>query len=55
MDDVVGTGPNEHLMSDFEHMKTRLCFDGRGGVAQRTRYNSLFWSLDSQDKSEGSS
>ena len=22
MDDVVGTGPEEHLMSDFEHMKT---------------------------------
>ena len=25
MDDVVGTGPAEHLMSDFEHMKTSLC------------------------------
>ena len=24
MDDVVGTGPEEHLMSDFEHMKTNL-------------------------------
>ena len=24
MDDVVGTGPHEHLMSDFEHMKTSL-------------------------------
>ena len=24
MDDVVGTGPDEHLMSDFEHMKTTL-------------------------------
>ena len=24
MDDVVGTGPDEHLMSDFEHMKTSL-------------------------------
>ena len=24
MDDVVGTGPVEHLMSDFEHMKTSL-------------------------------
>ena len=22
--DVVGTGPDEHLMSDFEHMKTSL-------------------------------
>ena len=24
MDDVVGTGPGEHLLSDFEHMKTSL-------------------------------
>ena len=24
MDDVVGTGPEEHLMSDFEHVKTCL-------------------------------
>ena len=24
MDDVVGAGPEEHLMSDFEHMKTSL-------------------------------
>ena len=24
MDDVVGTGPEEHLMSDFEDMKTIL-------------------------------
>ena len=24
MDDVVGTEPEEHLMSDFEHMKTSL-------------------------------
>ena len=24
MDDVVGTGLEEHLMSDFEHMKTSL-------------------------------
>ena len=24
MDDAVGTGPEEHLMSDFEHMKTSL-------------------------------
>ena len=26
MDDVVDTGPDEHLMSDFEHVKTSLCF-----------------------------
>ena len=25
IDDVVGTGPSEQLMSDFEHMKTSLC------------------------------
>ena len=25
IDDVVGTGPDEQLMSDFEHMKTSLC------------------------------
>ena len=24
MDDVVGTGPEIHLVSDFEHMKTSL-------------------------------
>ena len=24
MDDVVGTGPDEHRMSDFEHTKTSL-------------------------------
>ena len=24
MDDVVGTRPEEHLMSDFEHLKTRV-------------------------------
>ena len=24
MDDVAGTGPEEHLLSDFEHMKTSL-------------------------------
>ena len=31
MDDVLGTGPDEHLMSDFEHMKTVV--DRCGGVA----------------------
>ena len=25
MDDVVGMGPDSHLMNDFEHMKTSLC------------------------------
>ena len=28
MDDVVGTGPEEHLMSDFEHMKISLYLTG---------------------------
>ena len=34
MDDVVGTGPDEHFMSDFEHMLTiQSVFDRCGGVA----------------------
>ena len=33
MDDVVGTGPEEHLMSDFEHAEDQSVFDRRGGVA----------------------
>ena len=33
MDDVVGTGPDEHLMSDFELMETSLKLDRCGGVA----------------------
>ena len=41
MDDVVGTGP-EHLMSDFEHMKTSLYFDRRGGVASLKATQSTF-------------
>ena len=28
MDDVVGKGPDEHLMNDFEHMKTSLHLTG---------------------------
>ena len=28
MDDVVGTAPEEHLMSDFKHMKTSLYLTG---------------------------
>ena len=31
--DVVGTGPDEHLMSDFGHMKDQSVFDRCGGVA----------------------
>ena len=48
VDEVVGTGPDEHLMSDFEHLKTRLVFDGCGGVAQRKRYSWESW--NHQDK-----
>ena len=33
MDDVVGTGPDAHLLSDFERMKTKCVFDRCGGVA----------------------
>ena len=35
MDDVVGTGPEEHLMSDFKHMKTSLHVDGCGFFAEK--------------------
>ena len=28
MDEVVGTGPEEHLISDFEHMKSRRFLTG---------------------------
>ena len=43
MDDVVGTGPEEHLMSDFEHMKTSLCLtnvvkESKRAVKQLIRY-----------------
>ena len=33
MDEVVGTGPEEHLMSDFVHIMTSLCLTVCGGVA----------------------
>ena len=33
LDDVVGTGPEEHLMSDSEHMKNSLYLTRSGGVA----------------------
>ena len=39
-DDVVGTRPDEHLMSDFEHVKTSLFLtEVVSGVAQRRRYS----------------
>ena len=43
MDDVVGTGPEEHLLSDFEHMKTSLYLTD--GVMKATQ--STFWVLRS--------
>ena len=33
MDDVVGTGPEEHLMSDFCAHEDQCVFDRCGGVA----------------------
>ena len=41
MDDVVGTGPEEHLMSDFEHMKTSLWNGGGRMVGQGLHHTSL--------------
>ena len=51
MDNVVGTGPEEHLMSDFdEHMKTSLLFTDV--VVLRNEGDAVkFWgSWDHQDK-----
>ena len=33
MDDVVGTGPEEHLVSDFRTHADQSAFDRRGDVA----------------------
>ena len=51
VDDVVGTGPDEHLTSDFEHMKT--VFDRRGGVAPWRR-TSKIWRSDEKNREEHS-
>ena len=39
MDDVVGTVPEEDLMSDFEHEKDLSVSDGCGGVVQCRRHS----------------
>ena len=45
MDDVVGTGSDEQLMSDFEHMKTNLYFTDV--VVFRHEGNTVnFWGLE---------
>ena len=45
MDDVVGTGPEEHLMSDIEHVKTSLYLTD---VVLRTVGDTVnFWVLRS--------
>ena len=49
MDDVVGTGPDEHLMSDFWTHEDQSVFDRCGGVAQWRRHSQLFGSWDHQD------
>ena len=48
--DVVGTGPEEHLMSDLEHMKTSLLWTDV--VVLRTEGDrvNIFGSSDHQDK-----
>ena len=43
MDDVFDTGPDEHLMRDFEH-EDQSVFDGCGRVAQRRRHSQLLGS-----------
>ena len=42
MDDVVGTGPEEHLMRDFEHMTSLCTFDRCGGFCAMKATPSTF-------------
>ena len=52
MDDVVGTGPDEHLMSDFHHMKTSLCLTDV--VVQRHEGDTVsFFGLEITNTSRG--
>ena len=52
MDDVVGTGPNEHLMKHVEHMKTSLFFTHV--VVLRNEGDTInFWSLEIAMTSRG--
>ena len=46
MDDVVSTGPEEHLMSDFKHMKTILYLTDVV-VLRHKATQSIFWVLTS--------
>ena len=44
MDDVVGTGPDENLKSDFEHMKTSLYLTDVVVLRHEGRQSQLFGS-----------
>ena len=52
LDDVVGTGPEEHLRSDFEHMKT--CLYVTDVVVLRLEGDTVnFWGLEITKTSKG--
>ena len=52
MDDVVGTGPDSHLKSVFEHMKTSLYLTDE--VVLRHEGDTVnFWSLEITKTSKG--
>ena len=46
MDDVVGTGPDEQLMSDFEHMKDSPVFYRCGGCCAMKVTQSTYLGLE---------
>ena len=50
MDDVVGKGPEEHLMSDFENMKTSLYLTDVVVLRIAGDTINFLWSWDHQDK-----
>ena len=52
MDDVVGTGPDEHLMTDFAHMKTSLYLTYEWCCAMKAT-QSTFWVLCSPRQARG--
>ena len=47
MNDVVGTAPEEHLMSDLEHMKTSLYLTDVVVLRAMKEIQSTFWVLRS--------
>ena len=53
MDDVVGSRPDEHLMSDFEHMKTSLYLTDVV-VLRHERDTVNFWGLEITKTSKSS-